>query len=177
MGQYWLLVNLSKKVYICPSIFGDGIKFLELFLTPIMLLFLLENGWDSDKLMLIGDYSKTNDLVMQFTNITESLNLYEYLVRYEKKYLYYRYQMTRDEKLIRDVYYNDVFCTPKLSDYAKKFVLNRRRKEYICVDTDYSNKIKALLAYDRTEVDDEITSLWCGDEICIDTQFYDFVQI
>lgn len=86
MGQYYMVVNLTKKQFISPNKFGDGLKLLEFgcsgngTMTALSLLLASGNGrgggdlmphdndqyekvmkivgsWVGDKIAIIGDYS------------------------------------------------------------------------------------------------------------------------
>lgn len=79
MGQYFIIVNVTKKQYIAPGAFGDGAKLVEFapasFGTMSALALLLTNGngqglgdhpsespfvgsWAGDKIIVAGDYGE-----------------------------------------------------------------------------------------------------------------------
>jgi len=82
MGQYHYPVNLTKKQYLDPHKFGDGLKLREFgcsshgTLTALTYLLASSNGrgggdfadgllagtWAGDKIAIIGDYSEKNDI-------------------------------------------------------------------------------------------------------------------
>jgi hypothetical protein len=82
MGQYHYPVNLTKKQYLNPHTFGDGLKLREFgcssggTLTALTYLLASSNGrgggdfadgslagkWAGDKIAIIGDYSDKNDI-------------------------------------------------------------------------------------------------------------------
>ena len=82
MGQYHYPVNLTKKQYLDPHKFGDGLKLREFgcnshgTMTALTYLLASSNGrgggdflrgsragsWAGDKIAIIGDYSEKNDI-------------------------------------------------------------------------------------------------------------------
>ena len=105
MGQYWLLVNLTKGEYVIPT---GGIKLLEIAWTPEMMVILTGlladdcngkgNGdfrgdyeyigrWAGDRVIFTGDYGEPGQNVERVAKalgkrVTEddlNLNLYEYI--------------------------------------------------------------------------------------------------
>lgn len=65
MGQYHIVVNLSKKECIDPYKFKDGIKLMDMALsgegTMFALAWLLENDWNGDYITIAGDYGVDTD--------------------------------------------------------------------------------------------------------------------
>jgi hypothetical protein len=82
MGQYFLIVNKTKKEYLYPHIFGDGLKLLEFgcsshgTMTALALMLRQSNeggggdfcdadkfpvvgSWAGDRIVIIGDYDKS----------------------------------------------------------------------------------------------------------------------
>ena len=168
MGQYWKLVNKTKRQYICPSIYRDGTKFGEMMYLQRMLLYLLQNDWESDQLMFIGDHSNTENEKAHFG--CKNMGLYYYLMENERKYLFYRYQMLVDRTGILDVYQNSIMPIPSLSDFEDYVVVNHSKKEYISIDMLYFDKIVNLLLIDNSEegqpeFNPELATLWCGDAL------------
>jgi Zn-finger protein len=89
MGQYWIFINKTKKVYICPLSFGEGSKLLSIldtgsrtnFTKAIAYLLTdsssnsegggdiggqtrLMGSWLGDKVSMIGDYNNLWDNVV-----------------------------------------------------------------------------------------------------------------
>ena len=82
MGQYYKLVNLTKREYIHPHALGAGLKLIEQVGTypsigsALLVLLACSNGrgggdladnpiigkWAGDRLALVGDYAEDNDL-------------------------------------------------------------------------------------------------------------------
>lgn len=69
MGQYFYVVNLTKKQYLDPHRFGDGAKLFEFGTgggTMTGLSWLLSTGggsnwggtWAGDSIVIVGDYAK-----------------------------------------------------------------------------------------------------------------------
>jgi hypothetical protein len=171
---------MTKRQFICPSIYCDGTKFDEMYFTPIILLLLLKNEFYGDRLMFIGDYSDTEKEVSHFRTDV-NCNLYNFLNENDHIYEYNRYRMTRDAKYIIDFfsYDQEMEPVPKLNDFKEYFVVNKSKKQYISVDEEYSNKIINLLAYDKSEYNcTELATLWCNDEITLEKKIYEnFVQL
>lgn len=65
MGQYHVVVNLSRREYLSGHTFGDGIKLMEFgqsgFRTMFALGYLLENDWKGDVIAIAGDYQEDGD--------------------------------------------------------------------------------------------------------------------
>ncbi|KAF4772033.1 hypothetical protein HAV15_011179 [Penicillium sp. str.  len=61
MGQYWLVVSLSKREYTTQPFGG---KLPELLFSSLanMLCDLIEYEWAGTRLICIGDYSNPDDL-------------------------------------------------------------------------------------------------------------------
>jgi hypothetical protein len=93
MGQYYKIVNIKKKQYISPYIFGDGSKLMEFSMSAsgVMagLAILLADGngrgggdlhsendivgsWAGDNIVIAGDYADTGKFVKELEQ-----NLYE----------------------------------------------------------------------------------------------------
>lgn len=93
MGQYYKIVNIKKKQYISPYIFGDGSKLMEFSMSAsgVMagLAILLADGngrgggdlhsendivgsWAGDNIVIAGDYADTGKFVKE-----PEQNLYE----------------------------------------------------------------------------------------------------
>lgn len=82
MGQYHLVVNLTKKEFLHPHKLGVGFKLLEQLCMPVgtcqalLILTACSNGgaggdlepdpmigrWAGDRIAVIGDYAKSDDL-------------------------------------------------------------------------------------------------------------------
>lgn len=68
MGQYYLIVNLTKKEYLCPHKAGCGLKAGQVATGPVSHLLsslLLNNegdapygGWAGDRIVIAGDYAE-----------------------------------------------------------------------------------------------------------------------
>jgi hypothetical protein len=93
MGQYYKIVNIKKKQYISPYIFGDGSKLMEFsmsangVLSGLSILLADGNGrgggdlhsendivgsWAGDNIVIAGDYADTGKFVKE-----PEQNLYE----------------------------------------------------------------------------------------------------
>ena len=93
MGQYYKIVNIKKKQYISPYIFGDGSKLMEFsmsangVLAGLAILLADGNGrgggdlhsendivgsWSGDNIVIAGDYADTGKFVKE-----PEQNLYE----------------------------------------------------------------------------------------------------
>lgn len=70
MGQYWKIFNITqgKVMFI-----HDGSKYCEKSLSIDVLLYLLQNSWKNNKIVMIGDYDETDECT-EFTR--------EFLSRY-----------------------------------------------------------------------------------------------
>ncbi len=172
MGQYWILVNANKKLFICPSAFGDGTKYDEIYYTPILLLFLLEKYWYNDKIFLLGDYDNNISKEMKdFYNSNvenkDCENLYHYLMENEKNYYDNRFRMTSDYKLIIDTFYNESYEKPTLQYYKDYVVVNEDRKEIIYVNEHYPTIIKSVLAHDNSDNDYSFSCSWLNSRITL----------
>jgi hypothetical protein len=173
MGQYWKIVNATKKLFICPSAFGDGIKYDEIYYTPIVLLLFLEKYWFNDKIFFIGDYDNNTEKEMQeFYNPNVEYkkydNLYHYLMNNEFNYYDNRYRMTQDYKFIVDTFYNNKCIEkPTLQYYKDYIVVNKEKKEYISVNKDYPDIIKAVLAHNNSDNEFKFSGLWLNSSITL----------
>jgi len=93
MGQYYKIVNLTKKQYLTPHTFGDGAKLMEFgcsgsgVMTALALLLadgnnrgggdmrsddVIIGSWEGDRIVITGDYADAG----KFTRHKEK-NLYE----------------------------------------------------------------------------------------------------
>lgn len=102
MGQYYLVVNKTKKQYLRPHNLNDGAKFMELVggTTPQVMAFLmvqsdgegggdgnrqlsLRGSWAGDNITIVGDYDSSNlysDAREDYENISlEALEQFEQL--------------------------------------------------------------------------------------------------
>lgn len=65
MGQYHVVVNLSKKEYLYPRQFNDGVKLMEFGASGMGTMFalgwLLGNDWNGDHVTIVGDYGTHED--------------------------------------------------------------------------------------------------------------------
>lgn len=65
MGQYHVVVNLSKKEYLYPRKFNDGIKLMEFAGGSLGIMtalgWLLGNDWNGDHVTIVGDYGESED--------------------------------------------------------------------------------------------------------------------
>jgi hypothetical protein len=70
MGQYHVVVNLSKKEYLYPRKFNDGVKLMEFGAsgcgTMMALGWLLGNDWNGDHVTIVGDYGDQEDHNLDF---------------------------------------------------------------------------------------------------------------
>lgn len=70
MGQYHVVVNLSKKEYLYPRKFNDGVKLMEFGAsgmgTMLALGWLLGNEWNGDHITIVGDYGDAEDHNVEF---------------------------------------------------------------------------------------------------------------
>lgn len=91
MAQYFVIANLSKKEYICPSIFTGGLNIGDVLnpKTSVALIYLLtlsslkmqgyEGRWAGDQIVIIGDYYRsdlhpiTYSGVLTWTNISDKV--------------------------------------------------------------------------------------------------------
>lgn len=65
MGQYHTVVNADKKFFYSPSSLGGGLKLLEQsksLNTVASLMSLLANGWNGQRVFLLGDYAEKGDI-------------------------------------------------------------------------------------------------------------------
>lgn len=81
MGQYYVVINLTKKQFIHPHAFGDGCKLMEFgssgrTMSALAVLLVNSNGrgggdldshrpivgsWAGDKIVIAGDYAEPGD--------------------------------------------------------------------------------------------------------------------
>jgi hypothetical protein len=63
MGQYWKIFNLTQGVVLFVN---DGSKYCEKSISIDILLYLLQDEWKNNKIVMIGDYDETEKSV-EFT--------------------------------------------------------------------------------------------------------------
>lgn len=65
MGQYHMIVNVSKQEFLSPRTFTDGSKLMEFGSsgggTMLALAWLLKNDWNGDYITIVGDYGDPTD--------------------------------------------------------------------------------------------------------------------
>jgi hypothetical protein len=80
MGQYYCIINLDKKQFLCPRRLGDGLKLLEFAggrtMTALAVLLANSNNrgggdlrsnnptvgsWAGDRVVIAGDYAESGD--------------------------------------------------------------------------------------------------------------------
>lgn len=65
MGQYHMIVNVSKQEFLSPRTFTDGSKLMEFGSsgggTMLALAWLLKNDWNGDYITIVGDYGEPTD--------------------------------------------------------------------------------------------------------------------
>lgn len=65
MGQYYIVVNVDKKMYIEPMDLGNGVKLMEFSYgktaTVLALMNLLANEWYGDRVYVVGDYAESDN--------------------------------------------------------------------------------------------------------------------
>lgn len=65
MGQYHMIVNISKQEFLTPRTFTDGSKLMEFGSsgggTMLALAWLLKNDWNGDYISIVGDYGEADD--------------------------------------------------------------------------------------------------------------------
>jgi len=94
MGQYYLVMNLSRKEYIDPYAFGDGRKLFEISMsgmgtmTALAVLLTNSNGrgggdfyqddpekiigsWAEDKIVISGDYHDEDDEINYYAQVED----------------------------------------------------------------------------------------------------------
>ena len=81
MGQYWKIFNISKGKVMFVY---DGAKYCEKSISIDVLLYLLQNEWKDNKIVMIGDYDETIQSA-QFT--TEFLEKYGFTTIDKDDYL------------------------------------------------------------------------------------------
>lgn len=66
MGQYHKIVNLTKRQFISPRDFNEGVKLMEFGNGSAGTLFalsrLLLNDWKGDRIAIVGDYGEPGDI-------------------------------------------------------------------------------------------------------------------
>lgn len=65
MGQYHEVINADKKMCYSARSLGDGIKLLEQgnsLASATALALLLSNGWNGERVFLLGDYAELGDI-------------------------------------------------------------------------------------------------------------------
>lgn len=65
MGQYHQVVNMDKGFFYSPQSLGNGDKLLEQgmsFNSTAALALLLAEGWNGERVFLVGDYVEENDI-------------------------------------------------------------------------------------------------------------------
>jgi len=65
MGQYHQVVNMDKGFFYSPQSLGNGNKLLEQamsFNSTAALALLLADGWNGERVFLVGDYVEENDI-------------------------------------------------------------------------------------------------------------------
>lgn len=64
MGQYYIVVNVDKKMYVEPMDLGNGVKLMEWSYgktaTVLALMNLLANEWNGDRVYVVGDYAEAD---------------------------------------------------------------------------------------------------------------------
>jgi len=99
MGQYFIIVNMTKKEFIHPHKFGDGLKLMEFgcssngTMTALALLlrqsseggggdfpcpekYKIVGSWAGDKIVIVGDYDESGlyDIAIKtFTDISKKV--------------------------------------------------------------------------------------------------------
>lgn len=109
MGQEWILLNLSKGI-ILPSL-GDGSKYMEKYYSIYALIFLLQNEWKGDKVIMLGEYDEESK---QYTN--EFLSVYGLSYEGEDNLVYLKY-----EDILPKASYKEVIWTKKMKNMMDPF--------------------------------------------------------
>lgn len=72
MGQYHYIVNLTKREFLHPHQFGNGLKLMEFgnsqggVLAALAMLLMPERSWEGDRIAIVGDYAEDGDLPPEF---------------------------------------------------------------------------------------------------------------
>ena len=110
MGQYWKIFNLTQGVVLFVH---DGSKYCEKSLEIDVLLYLLQDEWKNNKIVMIGDYDETEKSV-EFTR--------EFLSNYDL-------QLTTNDILMNNLY----------NLHFKGFLPKRAYESRTKLDTTYLN--------------------------------------
>lgn len=132
----------------------------------------MEKYWYNDKIFFLGEYDNDTEKEMQeFYNPNvenkEYENLYQYLMNNEKNYYDNRFQMTDDYRFIVDTFYNKCIEKPQLLYYKDYVVVNKKKMQYISVNEDYPEIIKAVLAHNNSDNEYDFSGIWLNNSITL----------
>ena len=80
MGQYHKVVNLDKNFFYSPKSIANGVKSMEQgysYNSCLALTSLLSEGWNGERVFLIGDYAEANDV----NGVEDATDLYNAKMR------------------------------------------------------------------------------------------------
>ncbi len=109
MGQEWQIFNLSKGITL-PSL-CDGSKFMEKYYSIYALIFLLQNDWRGDKIIMIGEYDEESK---QYTD--EFLSVYGLSYDGDESLVCLKY-----EDILPKAAYEEVVWTQRLKNIRDPF--------------------------------------------------------
>ena len=109
MGQEWQIFNLSKGI-ILPSL-GDGSKYMEKYYSIYALIFLLQDEYKGDKIIMIGEYDEESK---QYTD--EFLSVYGLSYEGDESLVYLKY-----EDILPKAAYKEVVWTQRLKNIMDPF--------------------------------------------------------
>ncbi len=144
MGQEWQIFNLSKGIVI-PSL-GDGSKYMEKYYSIYSLIFLLQDEYKGDKIIMIGEYDEESK---QYTQ--EFLSVYGLSYDGDESLVYLKY-----EDILPKAAYKEVVWTQRLKNIMDPFhriqeILNDKKE----VDkNDYLMTSTKKVLLNKTETDD-----------------------
>ena len=83
MGEYCVVVNLDKREYLMPHVFGDGSKLSEFgsnsqgTMTVLAHLLFAPGGWAGDRIVIAGDSYNGTEVyeraIREFEDVSEDM--------------------------------------------------------------------------------------------------------
>ncbi len=143
MTQYYQLFNLSKGL-VMPI--KDGSKYIEKSISIDALIFLLQEEWKGDKIIMIGDY---NEESKQYTQ--EFLSVYGLSYEGEDNL----YTLWSDGYLPKNAY-EEVLWTKKMKEFSDPFTMISKilDKEKDKDQSDYFMTTKKKVRLEKMKTDD-----------------------
>ncbi len=144
MGQQYEIVNLSSGI-VLPSL-GDGSKYMEKYYSIYALIFLLQDEYKGDKIIMVGEYDEESK---QYTQ--EFLSVYGLSYDGDESLVYLKY-----EDILPKAAYKEVVWTQRLKNIMDPFhriqeILNDKKE----VDkNDYLMTSTKKVLLNKTETDD-----------------------